>query len=475
MRHFSLFILPYLFVAHLGAEETSLSVQFDTDREDMLVDERRLMGELDLEKFLDSLQVHYLKNGLLKTEVNCISLEWQSDTNRTVKSIWEVTNPTPVSIDSIVTPGINHIIPGTISSLFKPLSSEVASEQSILRAHSLIEGYKFLTYSGRAYYATYGRDNVALVLPLLENFRNTFTGIAGYLPRSSGKPQVTGDIQLHLENPFGTASSADLWWQRKDRKSQVFSLGYEEPFIWKFNIGGRVQFYQNLQDGLFVMRKFHISAVKSYSTTGKWSIGGENSTVNVTEDGDSLGLRDHTVRSLVIENEWERRDISWNPTKGFYFLWRSEVGNFSVTGSQKTILYRLRSRFEIIKHLPGKWLLAMGGIGGYVHLTGKEPVPLSEQFRYGGASTLRGYHEQIFRSNLMMIGQLELRYHLNRFNRFYLFIDGAFYNKNGKLPVSGGMGIQQKIPLGILRLEYALSREDTLSRGKIHIRILGQF
>ena len=255
----------------------------------------------------------------------------------------------------------------------------------------------------------------------------------------------------------------------------MFSITYEEPFIWKLNLGMKTRFYQNLQDGLYVMRKFNISAVKSYSVAGKWSLGGENSSVTATPEGDSLGIGHHTVRSLVVENEWERRDNIWNPGKGFYFRWNTEIGDFSQAGSPDAVLYRFRFRSEMFKPLKGRWLLMLGSRGGIVNISGKEAIPLSEQFRYGGASTLRGFQEQSFLSRWMLIGQLEFRYLLSQFNRIYFFTDSVLHLKRERLPIAGGIGIQQKIPVGILRLEYALNRDDSPSKGKIHIRLSGQF
>jgi len=475
VRHFNITILILLFQAIVFSKEISLIVQLDSNSTVTDVRDIRLSSESEFADYVDSLQLHYLRDGLLKTTLSCISLGMKPDTNGEIIIKWKVSNPGPVYIDSIVVLGVNRVFPQTILNFFKPLILDIATEQSLLKAYHLLDGYRSLTFFQKPYYATYQREKVAIVLPVQENFQNSFTGAAGYLPQHTGKPQVTGDIRIHLENPFGTASLADFQWLQKDRKSQMFSISYEEPWVWKFNMGIKALFYQNLQDGLYVKRKFHLSAIKSFSPVGKWSIGGENSSIKTTPEGDSLGIDNHTVRSLVIENEWERRDNTWNPRKGFYLRWNTEVGDYSVVNLHKKILYRFRFLSENLKHLHNRWLLALIGMGGYVHISGLRSIPQSEQFRFGGASTLRGFQEQSMISNWMVIGQLELRYLTGRLNRVYLFLDSAIYEGMQKSPIAGGIGIQQKIPLGTLSLEYALNRDDSPSKGKIHIKLLGQF
>ncbi|MEE9167179.1 MAG: BamA/TamA family outer membrane protein [Candidatus Neomarinimicrobiota bacterium] len=459
----------------IGAKNVSVIVEVsgDSTETDRVV--RTIEEPSEVLTLLDSLQAECRRRGLLRASLKWVSLEQSSHEPGRLKTVWEVSDPSPVHIDSIVILGADLTSPVTLWNIVRPVDSEVASQASLLRVQNLFQGYSFLNLRGKPFYATYGEGRVALMIPVEENFQNTFSGTVGYLPRSDAVSQVTGDIQLHVENPFGTASQADLLWQRKDRQSQILSLGYEEPFVWKLNLGARFRFFQNLQDGLYVTRKTHLSGVKSYSSTGKWSLGAENTTVKVTPGGDSLGLKNHTLRSLVVENEWERRDDSWNPTRGFHLRWSSEAGNFSTPGYRSEILFRIQSRFEILRSLSGRWLAAVGGMGGLVHVTGGRSVPPAELFTYGGASTLRGYREQLFRSSAMVIGWFELRYRQGRMSRVYSFVDVALHNVSPKLPFSGGLGIQYKTPLGFLRVEYALNRDDRPSRGKIHMQLLGRF
>lgn len=122
-----------------------------------------------------------------------------------------------------------------------------------------------------------------------------------------------------------------------------------------------------------------------------------------------------------------------------------------------------------------KWRLALMGTAGMVQLSSSQRLPLSEKFRFGGASSLRGYREQQFAAGWMLLTQLELRYHTGAANSFYLFSDAGLFDSLDNRLLSAGFGINQRTPVGLLRLEYALNRNDSPGRGKIHVRIEGDF
>lgn len=475
VRHSNIIVSLAFATAILHASKVTVVVKTEGDTATSRTIVRTVTEESDLAHFLDSLKAQFRMEGSLEASLKCISIGEQPQTADSVVAVWRVSDTSPVPIDSIAVSGISHVDPQKISGIFRPLVSHPASENSLKEANNLLLGYRFLKSRGTPYYARYGRKKVALVFPLGEEFQNTASGAAGYLPGNRQEPQVTGEIRLHLENILGTASLVDLWWQRKDSQSQILSLSYEEPLVWKLNLGAKVHFLQNLQDGLYVMRTSGFSVLKTYIQMGRWSVGGEATTVNATPQGQSMGLTNHSVRSFVIENDVERRDNILNPERGYHFGWSAELGDYADARSPNGMLGRLRLKFLVVKSLTGRWIVSWGAQGGYVHVAGVRSVPVSEQFRLGGASNLRGYREQQFVSPWITMGQLELRYILGRLNRVYLFADGASQASHPRLPFSGGVGLQYNSSLGVLRIEYAMNRHDTPSTGKIHVRLVGQF
>ena len=126
-----------------------------------------------------------------------------------------------------------------------------------------------------------------------------------------------------------------------------------------------------------------------------------------------------------------------------------------------------------IQPILNDWNLSIRSNLGHSTISGRNSVPLSEQFRFGGASTLRGYREDIFIAEWMMINQFEMRYELGQNTRLYAFMDAAISDQSG-YPYAIGIGLNQPTSIGILSIDYGVSRDEKPSGGKIHIRIVGK-
>ncbi|MFQ6675520.1 MAG: BamA/TamA family outer membrane protein [Fidelibacterota bacterium] len=448
----------------LEAQESTVVVDIETNGD-----------RSDLAAALASVREAYGESGQLGTVLSCVAVEALPGKEGTLRTRWTVSPSSPFTVDSVVVLADDPSVARAAGRLLAPLKNGVASRASLTRASGILNAYALLPAGEVPGYAVYGNQRVALVVPIKKTGNNTVMGTAGWQPRSGGNGGVTGEIKLHLERLFGTVSRSDIWWYRTNAFSQFLSVNYEELYVWKFNFGGRIGFQHDFRDGLYVARRTELALVAPWSRWGRWYIGGERTRVTATAAGRLEGMDNHRVRSLVLGNERDTRDSSWNPSRGTFVEGRASAGAYSVSGHPSDVLVRLRVNTEVVAPFSRRWSFSLGVHGGYVRTLVGGAVPPSELFRYGGASSLRGYREERFSSTKMAIVQLEWRYRLRGPNRFALFVDGALSDGSQPPPVAFGGGIQQKTPLGVLRLEYAVSREDLLSGGKIHLRLLGEF
>lgn len=432
-------------------------------------------GKSDPVQVLTSLRESYGEAGDLGAVLTCVAVETIPGRSDAIRTLWSVSGSSPFLIDSVVVIGGDPAVRRAVRRLLGPMKSRVASAKSLSKATGILNPYVFLPEGERPGYATFGDQRVALVVPINETAHNTVMGMVGFQPHSEGSRGIAGEVKLHLERLFGTASRSDIFWVRTNQFSQSFSLSHEELYLWRLNFGGRMRFYQDLNEGLYVARRTELALVAPWSRWGKLSLGAERTRVSVTTLGKEMGMRDHRIRSIFMENERDSRDAFWNPSQGTLIQARAAAGYHSRSGDPSAMLLRLSLKAEVVRPLSHKWAFAIGGTGGYVHIQGGASVPASELFQYGGASSLRGYRENQFFSRGVAIVQLEWRYRLQGANRITLFVDGALPHGSQTPPVAAGAGIQQRIPLGILRLEYAVSREDRFSEGKVHLRLLGRF
>lgn len=94
-------------------------------------------------------------------------------------------------------------------------------------------------------------------------------------------------------------------------------------------------------------------------------------------------------------------------------------------------------------------------------------VPYEEMYTIGGDTTLRGYEDDQFHGEDMLLGNFEIRIPVEKNFNFVVFYDigrawrnggnSSFGSDLGKAP---GFGVRVKTPLGNLRLDYASGEDD---------------
>ena len=147
----------------------------------------------------------------------------------------------------------------------------------------------------------------------------------------------------------------------------------------------------------------------------------------------------------------------------------------------------------------GKWILASRvKIGNIFALDDKTQIPISERFYLGGASTVRGYPEQLLGpvlfetdgstaravgGKLMVLANIEFRIPLIWLLWGEVFADAGNVWSNtsnfnfGDIKPTTGLGLAFLTPLGPIRFDYGfkLRPEDFESAGEFHISIAFAF
>jgi outer membrane protein insertion porin family len=106
-------------------------------------------------------------------------------------------------------------------------------------------------------------------------------------------------------------------------------------------------------------------------------------------------------------------------------------------------------------------------------------------YRFGGATTLRGYRENQFLGSRIAWTNAEYRFILARHSYFFGFFDTGYYFRpaDNVSSVPGaesfrygyGIGIRMDSPLGNIGVSFALGQGDSFSTAKIHIGLLNEF
>jgi len=264
-----------------------------------------------------------------------------------------------------------------------------------------------------------------LLLRVVEGTASRFDGLLGYVPAAGGqKGYFTGLLDIALGNLLGTGRALEAHWQKRDQETQDIKLAYWEPWIAGWPVSAGVSFSQLIQDTIYVQREFgiHFSA----PLLENLAVIGQLASVSISPD--SIGsyvqglLRSRTL-TASIGVEYDSRDDRINPRHGVYYSTSVQAGKKKNLGpsevialqEEKDLINNKRIFLDLEWYLPTlKRQLIAWSLHGRQIKSNEGSLPLPDQFRLGGARTLRGYREEQFRGAAVAWSNLEWRYLLGR-------------------------------------------------------------
>ncbi|HEX2961600.1 MAG TPA: POTRA domain-containing protein [Ignavibacteriales bacterium] len=332
-----------------------------------------------------------------------------------------------------------------------------------------------------------------LLINVKEKETNNFDGILGYLPGAEGqKGYLTGLVNVTLRNILGTGRAAAIKWQQLDRYSQDLELRYQEPWLFNFPFNINLGLAQHKQDTTYIQRRYEASVEYLATEDISASLIMSAEEVIPTENGSNfLTVFNSSTLSTGANLKIDTRDDFYAPSKGVYFLNSYLFSRKKVNGPERFLTPEVITRinqqrfavdFSIFQEVFSRQVAALGLHGRELRSSTFE---VSDLYRFGGATTLRGYNENQFLANRLLWSNLEYRLLMSRRTYAFLFLDSGYYLRSAEpernIPrISGfrtgyGVGINLETGFGVLSVSYALGRGDTFSQGKIHLGLVNEF
>jgi len=334
---------------------------------------------------------------------------------------------------------------------------------------------------------------VILIVPVEEGRTNRIDGVVGYQPSSGPREgYFTGLVDLSFRNLMGTGRRVEASWNRRDPLSSRLRFGYQEPWLLGLpvTVGGSIQ--QVNQDSSYAQTNLNLEAT---SYLGQSLVAGAlfGSERVIPDSRGGQGLPRSRTYWAGLRLELDIRDDLLAPRQGgryattvrhrfkknrateTYQPARQDVQSTEFTADLEQ--YR-----EIFRHQVLALAVHMGEIR-----SDEDIVPLNEQFKMGGARTLRGYREEQFHGSRILWANLEYRLMLGRRSWAFLFLDGGHYFYRQKDPLTGGLteisdekagyglGLRVESRLGVLGVDYGLGEGDGLTEGKVHFGVINEF
>ncbi len=316
--------------------------------------------------------------------------------------------------------------------------------------------------------------NVIVIIQVEEGPMGSY-GFSGGYSNSTG---FAGGLTYSNRNLKGKGRRADVSFERGSR-SNNYELTYVEPWLDRHRTSIETSLYKTSKEYDYSLTNstddpdyeelrsgFSITAGRPLSDNTRFYFGVKSERVNV--EPHAYDYLDGTSRSLTTTLRTDTRDNVFNPGKGRYDSASLRLNGGLLGGSFD--YQKLTLDFRRFRRLAKKQSLAFHASAGFAW----NDIPRVDYFELGGANSIRGYEEDAFEGNKMVLYNAEYRVSLSGNLGVVAFADaGHAWGKNDKLDLSPlkyeksiGAGIRLKIPqlgTGPVRLDYAyaLSNRDT--------------
>lgn len=333
---------------------------------------------------------------------------------------------------------------------------------------------------------------VIMELDVKEKRTGTFGIGAGY----STADGVVGMVSIGDTNFRGTGDAVSITYEKSgnERDAHGYSFSWRHPYIDKKETVGTLRIYNRTYEyddydtngnrKESYMRKYYGGEitfgrpVSEYSTNYITLKNRVDEYVRHTVDG-NLGNRSTaawagwrnknfgTTRSVTFEHVTDTRDNIYTPTHGGTVRLSAEVAGFGGDFSFQKMTIE-DNRYYAVGHAQ---VLALRGQYGVGH----GDISEFNQYKVGGQNSLRGYRDDQFRGDRMMLATVEYRFPIASKVQGALFTDWGAAWSSGYTPKdihgSIGVGLSLNTPLGPLRLDYGRGKDG----GRVHFSVGGSF
>lgn len=362
----------------------------------------------------------------------------------------------------------------------------------------------------------YFTGNKARIITFIDQKKaSQVDGVLGLAPQSAinNKLMLTGELNLNLQNLFGSGKTFELHYRSFLARSQDLKARITYPYILNSSVGLDYTFALLKFDSLYLQVDHDIGIqyllsgndyikffyeIQNYSLLSIDTIAIKNNK-RLPEFSDmrnnlyGIGIRLNTLdyfanprKGMYIEANAGAgvKKIVRNSTINSLEINDASSGTYNLYDSIKlrSIQYRFQANIQKFWPLSGKKTLLTQIMSASLQA---EQIFTNELFRIGGIRTLKGFDEQSVFCTSYAILNMEYRYLLNNNSNFILLFNGAWHERNARgtyssdMPWGVGTGINFQTGAGVFSFYYALGKQQNnrleLRQAKIHFGIVNYF
>jgi outer membrane protein assembly factor BamA len=376
---------------------------------------------------------------------------------------------------------------------------ELLRHSDLLRATDRLLARDLYTHIGTPQvYLTTSEDTVGIHFPVTERRKiNQFQVVLGLSRKQEGEPsRISGEVDLRLPNMAGTGRRLGVGWRDDGNEKSWFGFSYLEPLA--FGTPLDTEFFLDNEVQTDSHTRFRLDNRWRIPVVALWGVefgfGWDRSTYPTGSLAFTSRLRG---RAGILHHRGDRSRSGWSGLFALETAYRSsnlrsedELGETPDPKLGEALTQRI-----ITGELSGEWwvssTVSLFNRVSYNQLSGGNgEVPLSEQFRFGGAASLRGYREDEFHGSTAAWGAVEMRIGRAGGSRLYTFYDLGYFefsaldpqldnpdNRSLKKgwPRGYGLGILARTPGGDISLAVGFPGTVDFDLAKLHVTLLESF
>jgi|GEM_PF-1271576 len=307
--------------------------------------------------------------------------------------------------------------------------------------------------------------------------------MAGY---SAGDKEdnFSGIAQIRAENIVGTLRKAEIIWERNGGESENLNLMYREPFIFSYLIASRFTFDQKFRKDYFLSREYGFE--EEFDIDTRSSVRGGISRKTVYPDSLYNGSENDIITDRYTGGmNYSTEDIYEAIPRSAGFFVDGLIAALNIDIKDSVVLKGIEVTLSgaAVKKISRSYFVKFSA--RYDHVIFDEEIPEFNRIYFGGASSLRGYREEFFRTDVFIKQSAEIYFVPDQEElAFSMFFDNAFYNRNsmniqkirGLSTLSSyGGGLTVKFRTGEVSAMIGIPADAVFSESMIHVRYSAEF
>lgn len=341
-------------------------------------------------------------------------------------------------------------------------------------------------------------DTVGVHLPIVPRRKvNRMQVVLGLSRREEGGSRLSGQVDLDLPNMAGTGRALAVGWRDDGDRARRFGFRYLEPLAFGTPLDTDLALDNEVFEEAYT--RFRVDNRWRLPVVALWGVEVGLGWDRVTYPAGAIERTSRTrVRGAVLHRRGDRSRSGWEGSFAVEEAWRTSTARPDTAGGGSAAPPALgeatTQRIFEVDAAGELWLsgsISLFGRTSLRELTGATGVvPLSEQFRFGGAATLRGWREDELHGSRAAWSAVEMRIGAARGSRLYLFHDLGYFAFEAEDPTPDdpdrlirqqgwprgyGLGILARTPGGDLSLAVGFPGTPDFDLAKLHVTLMESF